>query len=252
MSDKIRIKSENYFTVQGWMITELGLKGNALMLYAIIYGFSQTENAFFTGSIDYLCDWLGGVSRPTVINALDSLVQQGLLTKSSTTKGALIYNSYKAIIPSKEILPASKKTLLATSKKILLNNNSIDNIEKNTLSTKEEQAPETKTYRNYGEIYKDSINSEIRPALEAFINSLKAKHNYTPKITTVAKFADNLREYSSNNAELAKRIVQQSIDNNWKALYKLKGRHNSDAVSVAFNPDKDTLAKDSTGNTVVY
>ena len=77
------------------MVTELNLNGNALMLYAIIYGFSQTTNTAFTGSVDYLCEWLGGVSRPTVINTLDNLVKQGLLTKSSTTKGALIYNSYR-------------------------------------------------------------------------------------------------------------------------------------------------------------
>lgn len=76
---------DNYFAVQGWMVTELKLKGNALMLYAIIYGFSQTTNTAFTGSVDYLCEWLGGVSRPTVINTLDNLVKQGLLTKSSTT-----------------------------------------------------------------------------------------------------------------------------------------------------------------------
>lgn len=85
MAKQIKVREDNYFAVQGWMVTELKLKGNALMLYAIIYGFSQTTNTAFTGSVDYLCEWLGGVSRPTVINTLDNLVKQGLLTKSSTT-----------------------------------------------------------------------------------------------------------------------------------------------------------------------
>ena len=63
------------------------------------YGFSQTTNTAFTGSVDYLCEWLGGVSRPTVINTLDNLVKQGLLTKS-TCKDEIHfiiehYNSYK-------------------------------------------------------------------------------------------------------------------------------------------------------------
>jgi predicted DNA-binding transcriptional regulator len=251
---KIQVNPENYFTVQGWMITELGLKGNALMIYAIIYGFSQTPNTKYTGSIDYLCEWLGGVSRPTVINILDNLVQQGLLTKDSVTKGALIYNSYTAVLPSKKILPTSKEILLDTSKKILPNNIDINNIEnKNSLSKdKEEQAPGDRKYKNYGEIYKDLSNSEIRVPLETFISNLKAKYGYTPKVTTVAKFAETLRELSSNNSEIAMRIVQQSIDNGWKALYKLKERHSRDAVSVPFNPDRDILATDSTGNTVVY
>lgn len=79
MAKQIKVREDNYFAVQGWMVTELKLKGNALMLYAIIYGFSQTTNTAFTGSVDYLCEWLGGVSRPTVINTLDNLVKQGLL-----------------------------------------------------------------------------------------------------------------------------------------------------------------------------
>lgn len=85
MTKQIKVREDNYFAVQGWMVTELKLKGNALMLYAIIYGFSQTTNTAFTGSVDYLCEWLGGVSRPTVINTLDNLVKQGLLTKSKVT-----------------------------------------------------------------------------------------------------------------------------------------------------------------------
>lgn len=90
MTKQIKVREDNYFAVQGWMVTELKLKGNALMLYAIIYGFSQTTNTAFTGSVDYLCEWLGGVSRPTVINTLDNLVKQGLLTKSSTTRLLII------------------------------------------------------------------------------------------------------------------------------------------------------------------
>lgn len=145
MTKQIKVREDNYFAVQGWMVTELKLKGNALMLYAIIYGFSQTTNTAFTGSVDYLCEWLGGVSRPTVINTLDNLVKQGLLTKSSTTKGALIYNSYTALRPSKKILsdedPTSKKTLPDTSKNFLLNKDSKDNIEKSISKEMEGKAP---------------------------------------------------------------------------------------------------------------
>ena len=37
------VKNENYLVIQGWMITELKLKGNELLIYAIIYGFSQNN-----------------------------------------------------------------------------------------------------------------------------------------------------------------------------------------------------------------
>ena len=36
------------------MITELELKGNELLVYAIINGFSQSEDQEFSGSLSYL------------------------------------------------------------------------------------------------------------------------------------------------------------------------------------------------------
>lgn len=251
------VNNENYYVVQGWMRNVLGLRGNALDIYAIIYGFSQVSHQEFTASINYLCEWLG-VSRPTVINTLKDLVDNGYLTKESNEINGVIYNRYTAVVPDftggKKILLPSKKTLLP-SKEILPNNidNNIDNNIENSLSKdKEEQAPETKQYKSYGEIYTDPINSDIRIALEKFVKSLSAKHGYKPKVTTVAKFADTLRNLSSNNFELAMRIVDQSIDKGWKDLYKIKDKHSRDAVSVPFNPEKDTLATDTAGKTLVY
>lgn len=181
MAKQVKVREDNYFAVQGWMVTELKLKGNALMLYAIIYGFSQTTNTAFTGSVDYLCEWLGGVSRPTVINTLDNLVKQGLLTKSSTTKGALIYNSYTALRPSKKILsdedPTSKKTLPDTSKNFLLNKDIKDNIEKSISKEMEGKAPKK---RSYSTILEDPVNKFVKEALSKFIQYCRGK-NYTPR-----------------------------------------------------------------------
>ena len=37
------IQNEKYITIQGWMVNELNLKGNSLIIYSIIYGFSQAD-----------------------------------------------------------------------------------------------------------------------------------------------------------------------------------------------------------------
>jgi hypothetical protein len=76
-----RIKDENYFQVSGFMVNRLGLKGVALNVYAIIYGFSQDGETEFTGSLQYLCDFCGGVSKPTIINALKELVKKDYILK---------------------------------------------------------------------------------------------------------------------------------------------------------------------------
>ena len=51
-----KVQKDNYIVIQGWMIEDLKLKGNELIIYAIIYGFSQTEGQLFNGSLQYLAD----------------------------------------------------------------------------------------------------------------------------------------------------------------------------------------------------
>lgn len=97
------IKDGNFFTVQAFMRNELNLKGNELLIYAIIYGFSQIENQFFTGSLNYLADWTGA-SRTTVKTTLINLLKKGLLDKETIFKNGVRYCKYKALTEAKKIL----------------------------------------------------------------------------------------------------------------------------------------------------
>lgn len=88
------ISNDNYLTICGWMLNELGLKSNELLVYAIIYGFSQdAKNQAFTGSRQYLADWCNASLR-TIDNTLSSLVDKGLLEKKELSNG---YVQYKAL-----------------------------------------------------------------------------------------------------------------------------------------------------------
>ena len=75
-----KVRDNNFVTIQGWMITKLGLKGNALIVYAIIYGFSQDGRTHFTGSLQYLADWTS-TTKPGVHKILRSLVNKGFIRK---------------------------------------------------------------------------------------------------------------------------------------------------------------------------
>lgn len=75
------IRNENYVNIQGWMITELGLKNAELMIYALIYGFSQDGQGRFRGKLAYLMEWTQA-SKQTVLNAISSLVGRGLIVKA--------------------------------------------------------------------------------------------------------------------------------------------------------------------------
>ena len=93
-----QVKPDNYFAVQGWMITDLNLKGNDLMIYAIIYGLSQYDGQSFTASIQYLVDWTNS-SRRTVIYTLNSLQERGLIRKKESTFNGVKFCEYRAVAP---------------------------------------------------------------------------------------------------------------------------------------------------------
>lgn len=101
------MKKQNYITIQGWMVSNLHLKGNALLVYAIIYGFSQDGVGEFCGSISYLAEWLNA-TRQTVMNTLGDLVERGLLKKNKQAINGVQIVRYTAVVPEKEVKPVSK------------------------------------------------------------------------------------------------------------------------------------------------
>lgn len=70
----------SYIVLQDWMTDKLGLKGVELIVYAIIFGFSQDGVNCFTSSTRYLCRWTGR-TKETVIKILKSLREQNLIER---------------------------------------------------------------------------------------------------------------------------------------------------------------------------
>ncbi len=91
--------NENYITIQGWMIKSLHLKGNELLTYAIIFGFSQDKEHWFKGSSKYLEEALQ-CSRRNAVNVLSSLVQKGLLEKKQESIEGIVFNRYRCVLDS--------------------------------------------------------------------------------------------------------------------------------------------------------
>lgn len=87
------MKDNNYITIQGWMINTLKLKGNELMVFALIYGFSQDGQSRFKGSLKYLNDFLG-VSTNTTRKTLDILCEKDLIIKHPITVNNVTFNDY--------------------------------------------------------------------------------------------------------------------------------------------------------------
>jgi len=142
------------------MVANLGLSGNDLLVYALIYGFSQDGSSGFYGSARYIADSIG-ISRRAVMTILSKLTKNGLLIKASDDYNGIKRCCYKASLGGYEETSQGMKKLHRgyeeTSQggmKILhrgyeetSHNNkeyNIDNNKEDILTTSEE--PPTQTY----------------------------------------------------------------------------------------------------------
>lgn len=89
-------KHLNYIIIEDFMISDLKLKGNDLLIFAIIFGFSKAPNQKFTSTANYLANRLG-VTERTVLTSLQTLTKMNLLIKENIAKsGSFHYCNYRA------------------------------------------------------------------------------------------------------------------------------------------------------------
>jgi hypothetical protein len=169
------MKNENFITIQGWMRNELGLKGNELILYAIIYGFSQDGVTEFRGSVRYVMEWLG-LSNRGVLNLLHGLLEKNLIEKRETTSG-YFYKVVKKVhrIGEESSPPSGEES--SPNKYNINNNNKNDtenfSYEKSSTSYKTKQ----KIYKQRGLEYKPKKSRfiEVGKVVEEFRAAASAR-----------------------------------------------------------------------------
>lgn len=126
-----------YIVILPWMREDLDLKGNELLVYALIHGFSQEAQGCFFGSLEYISKACG-CSRGTTIGTLKSLQNKGLLKKRELTENNVKMCQYTAItggsakieLPVQKLDGGSAKIELGGSAKIAPNNKTINDNKK--------------------------------------------------------------------------------------------------------------------------
>lgn len=102
------VKDSNYFVANGWMINELGLKGNELIIYAVIYGFSQDGENWYSGGQQYLAEWTQ-TTKKTVRSVIENLIAKGFIDKKEKEINGVKFCCYKASFTPPDI-PGTKCT----------------------------------------------------------------------------------------------------------------------------------------------
>ncbi len=163
-----KVKEENFISIQGWMVSRFGLKGNELIIYAIIYGFSQEENSSFTGSRQYLADWTNS-TKSGVQKNLNSLVEKGLLNKVEKLSNGVKFCEYKAVTevtPSKQSCLPPVNKVVRGSQQSCPNNieyNIKDNIDSNLSDSQKKFIEELQTFKSELSMMIREKNFKITP-----------------------------------------------------------------------------------------
>lgn len=104
----MRIRDENFYTVLGWMLNVLELKGTELVIFAIIYSFSQDGESEFTGSLSYMQTFANIKSQNTVMTNLKALQERNYILKREYMKNNVRRVAYRVNFEHVELLLREK------------------------------------------------------------------------------------------------------------------------------------------------
>lgn len=208
------VDNNNFVVIQGFMINELKLKGNELFIYAIIYGFSQTEGQEFTGSLNYLASWTNS-TKQGVLKNLKSLLDKGLIRKTEVYNNGVKYVKY-SIIPYNKVEHPIKQSLPNN-----IDNNIGDIIKSNEEKKKERKEVNKKELEKLINEY--TTNKDLIDTLLDFVTMRKEiKKPITP--IGLKRMLNKLNKLATSDIDKIE-ILGQSIVHNWQDIYLLKNNN---------------------------
>lgn len=222
------VKSENFICIQGWMRTELNLKGNDLLVYAIIYGFSQTENQRFTGSLQYLADWCGA-TKQGILKNLKNLLDRNLIEKVEKYDNGIKFVEYyttqfNGVLNSVEL--GIKQSLINN-----IDNKKEDNIELNNKTNfnfgKQQPKKENLYSKCVSMVHDYTTNKELSSSLIDYLRvrlEMKDKPLYANSWKGLLNKLD--REFDASERL---KVVRQSIERGYASFFPVN-TYNSNSI----------------------
>lgn len=177
-----KLKDDSNIQIYGWMATKLKLKGNELLIYAVIYSFSRNDNGngVFNASTAYLCEWTN-LTKRNVLNCLSSLVNKNLIVKlednlSKRKPNVYVINKFtlyntgeknsSALVKNfhqtdEKISPVQVKKQHQTGEKISPNNNIINTKYNTKINPNNNITNEEKALGKVCELYAKEITGKL-------------------------------------------------------------------------------------------
>ena len=227
---KNSVQDTNYITIHGWMLTKLNLSGNELLIYALIYGFSQIEGHNFHGSLQYIANWTN-LSKQSCIANLKKLVEKNLIIKKEKEINGLKFCEYSTNLNSiQESLIPIKETLINNidNNIDILDNklSNIENFEKNNFTNLEKEMKEKEKQKKKEKKIKDAIlinqilenfttNEDVLAELKKYL-AIRKKKGLSPEQWKI--ILDDLRKECGTNKAYAIEKIQKAIAGGWMQI----------------------------------
>ena len=244
--------SANYFTIAGFMCNELGLKGNDLLIYAIIRGFSMDGVSRFTGGRDYLAKTLN-INKQTVDNSLKYLCDtQCLVVKVDTSKNdQKFYEYYVDLDEEKRILEYfesdSLKNRLPPPKNLAIDslknrpNNIDDNIDENIdLKKNVKKKFDPIAFLDSVDFIRD--NQELKTAWVGFIEMRNAIHKPIKTEHGLKLLINDAWKHGHGDPQTMIAVINQSTAASYQGIFALKTNQITPRTAAPVKKANDTMA----------
>lgn len=220
------------------MVSNLELKGNELLVYAIIYGFTQDGKNKFNGSLQYLADWTNS-TKQGIQKVLKSLVDKGFLIKEDYEVNNVKFCKYYALVDGMQ----QSCTPIQQSCTNNINNNTNNKVvSKDTTSNPSFEFGKQKV-SNKKSLYQKCIDlilafsnedEKLKNMLIQYLNLLLEKYKSEGKTLYENQFKGMLNKL----AELEQTnniydVIQQSISKGYISFYPVNNSSNFN------NPDSN-------------
>ena len=173
------MNDKGYVNIQGWMINNLGLTGNKLILFALIFGFSQDGVSKFRGSGSYIASALN-ISRRTAINLLKELLKDKYITKEKNNTGNL-YCAEISLLKSKGVKKLHSESEEVAQVSSAETSHNIYNPKDKDNNKKNQDSVSQLSFDKLRVNYKTILKGKTRGLDTEFSNASK-KHNLTAEL----------------------------------------------------------------------
>lgn len=212
------MKNKDYYVlVHSWMIKELNLSGNELLIYAVIYGFTQDNESEYKGGSRYMCEALN-ISERSFFNAIKKLISDNLIEKV-IDRGNVNYKVKKEKKDTAESAVDTEKSAVETAKNALNTAESAvetaefadsnNNINNNKKIDKENynNVPENSNSQNEQNSIEEELPSKLTPSEQKELTKLQKQRE---KNKEYYPLANKLKEYIEHVSR--RRISDKIVD----------------------------------------